>query len=69
MNKWSIVKVMCTDGVERIGLAEDHEVREDDPKVFMMGMPGYVAERAAIRYAEKNGYELFNGEIHDQNDF
>lgn len=69
MNKWAIVKVLCTDGIERIGLVEDHEVDEDDPKVFLMGMPGYIAERAAIRYAESKGMETFNGNEHDTNDF
>lgn len=68
-NRWAVVEVECTDGVTRVGLAGDHEVKEDNPKVFLMGLPGYIAERTAIRYAEKKGLELFNGEIHDQNDF
>ena len=69
MNTWAIVKVSCTDGKERIGIMQDNEVNEDNPKVFLMGMPAIIAEKSAIRYAKQKGLETFNGEIHETNDF
>lgn len=69
MNTWAIVKVLCTDGIERIGIVEDHEVSDNNPNVFLKRVPSIVVSRAAMRHANHIGLELFNGEEHDTNDF
>lgn len=59
-DKWSLVKVLCTDGIERLGMVLEDCIDLTPERVLESGLHEEYAAAIIAPVAQNNGLEVFD---------
>jgi hypothetical protein len=62
LDKWAVVKVLCTDGIERLGMIQEEGTDLAPERVILGGLTEAEAEISLKVKAKKMGLEEFDND-------
>lgn len=65
MNSYSIIKVLCSDGQERVGMIQECLEEHSQERVIERGLHEEMASAMISYHAKELNLEVFDNDIHE----
>jgi hypothetical protein len=67
IDKWAVIRVLCSDGVERVGMIQEETVDLTESRIIVKGLGNEkLAQHWVLTHAVDNDMEIFDNNIHEE---